>query len=546
MSRRPHGSPRKGGRRRWGSVRVRITLAAAVITGAAVSLAGWMLVRSVEGDQIGLLRADASDLLDQVTDRLRAGQPPDQVVESVDLETGVVEIRYPDGTVYSAVAASGARVAGDTPAGGLSRTGQAHSPTNRETPAGPPLVQVSPTSEPAPEGTEDDAPSSTEPGTGTGSRTNAPDEVSVEPVVRTVATPRGDATVAVAMPGEQVARSTHAISRALVIGLPVIVGLAALAAWWLVGRALRPVENIRAEADAIGASTLHRRLPQPPTRDEIGRLAQTMNAMLDRLDRSARRQRQFVADASHELRSPVAAIRTDLEVALHEDDRADWPAVARGVLAAETRLETLLKDLLLLAAEDEDALAASAAPVDLSELAADESRRPRREPVIVEAVNQGGGHSRVAGPQVTGSRSQLQRALANLVDNAARHADRAIRIGTTVDDTTVRLWVDDDGPGIPEADRERVFDRFTRLDDGRSREDGGAGLGLAVVRSIVTRHGGSVCAEASPLGGARFAVRLPRSGFPPHDVTAKTGKDSRAASEVPGRRTDGGRAGRSR
>jgi signal transduction histidine kinase len=454
---------------RLGSVRVRTTLAAAVITGAAVTLAGWVLVRSVEDEQVGVLREDASQVLDEVAGRLNAGEHPGDVVESVDLETGIVEIRYPDGRVYSAAATGGASVVLGPEGDGFVGRG------------------------PDPGGDADGEPGDWESGS---------------PIGRSVDTPAGVADVSVAVPSEQVARTTNAVGRALVVGLPVVVSLAALAAWALVGRALRPVETIRSEATAIGASTLHRRVPEPPSRDEIGRLAHTMNAMLDRLDRSARRQREFVADASHELRSPLAGIRTDVEVALHEGDRADWPRVARGVLAAEARLEALLKDLLLLAAGDEEAPVAAATPVDVAELVADEARRPRRVPVTVEYGSDHGDDGQWV--DVAGSRPELQRALANLLDNAARHADGTVRVGTAAGERTVRLWVDDDGPGIPAADRERVFERFTRLDDGRARDDGGAGLGLAVVRSIVTRHRGSVTAGTGPLGGARFLVALPR------------------------------------
>jgi signal transduction histidine kinase len=211
--------------------------------------------------------------------------------------------------------------------------------------------------------------------------------------------------------------------------------------------------------------------------------------------------RQFVADASHELRNPVAGIRTNLEVALREGERAGWTDVAREVLAEEARLENLIGDLLVLAAEDEGAATLPRTELNLTELAASEARRSRRIPV-----------SSVTGPDsvvVLGSHNQLQRALANLVDNAARHAKSQVQIGTTTRTGWAQLWVDDDGPGIPPADRDRVFERFTRLDGGRARDQGGSGLGLAVVRSIVTRHRGRVWAEDSPLGGARFTIALP-------------------------------------
>ena len=267
---------------------------------------------------------------------------------------------------------------------------------------------------------------------------------------------------------------------------------------------------IRSEVAAIGGATMHRRVPAPATDDEIGRLAHTMNAMLGRLEASATRQRQFVSDASHELRSPVTAIRADLEVALSEGDHADWPTVAREVLAEESRLEALLADLLILAATDEGASVPAGAEVDVAELAQVEAARPHRVPVAAEVDDPA---------PVAGSEGQLARVVTNLVDNAARHASTAVRVSVMPVAVTPapgsggarwwRLTVDDDGPGIPAADRERVFERFTRLDDGRVRDAGGAGLGLAVVRSIVARHGGRVGATGSPLGGARLVVELP-------------------------------------
>jgi signal transduction histidine kinase len=279
----------------------------------------------------------------------------------------------------------------------------------------------------------------------------------------------------------------------------------------LVGRALGPVDAMRAEVDEITASTMHRRVPEPATSDEIGRLARTMNAMLSRLDKAATRQRQFVSDASHELRSPVAAIRTSLEVARRRADRADWPAVADTALAEESRLEALLDDLLLLAAQDENGTTAvNPESVNLTAVATTEARRPRRVPVDVVHWPADDPPVRVAGVE-----DQLAHAVSNLVDNAARYAASTVRITLSSYEDTARIIVDDDGPGIPSADRERVFERFTRLDDSRARSQGGSGLGLAVVRAIVSRHNGKIRLEDSPLGGARFVVELPaRSTMP--------------------------------
>ncbi len=325
---------------------------------------------------------------------------------------------------------------------------------------------------------------------------------SFEEVSQSVDTPTGRLTVVAGVPVDEVQQSVDAVRRSLLWGLPALVAAVAAFAWLSVGRALRPVEAIRSEVEAITASQMHRRVPEPTSDDEIGRLARTMNAMLGRLQGAALRQRQFVSDASHELRSPVAAIRTDVEVALREGDGADWPAVGQAVLAEEERLERLLADLLVLAADDERG-AGPPCEVDVVAVVRAEADRGRRVPVEVEVAG-------APGP-VAGSADALGRVVANLLDNAARHAhDRVVAtVEAPGDAPTVRVVVDDDGPGIPEADRERVFQRFTRLDDARTRDDGGAGLGLAVVRSIVTRHGGRVCAEAAPLGGARLVVELP-------------------------------------
>ncbi len=457
------------------SVRVRITLAAALVTAAAMAATGWLLVRSVEDSQLAAIRNDTENLLDQVTERLAAGVPPERTVRPNELTTGSVEIVYEDGSSINIV-----------PIGGSDEVGLGI------VTQGPRSAQPAPSDESAGDTPRSPASNTSDPG----------DEPKGRPVAtRTVDTPSGEVTVTVAAPVDEVARSLDAVRRALKIGLPLLVGLVALAAWWIVGRALRPVELIRAEADAIGASTLHRRVSEPGTGDEINRLSQTMNAMLERLEGAVRRQRQFVADASHELRNPVAGIRTDLEVALCEADRANWPNVARAVLAEEARLETLIGDLLVLAAEDEGAATLPATEVDLTELAAAEACRSRKV-----RVSSAAGPDRVV---VLGSSNQLQRALANLVDNAERHAHSQIRIGTATQSGWAQLWVDDDGPGIPLADRDRVFERFTRLDDGRARDQGGSGLGLAVVRSIVTRHRGRVWAENSPIGGTRFMIILP-------------------------------------
>ncbi|HEX4532467.1 MAG TPA: HAMP domain-containing sensor histidine kinase [Acidimicrobiia bacterium] len=331
-----------------------------------------------------------------------------------------------------------------------------------------------------------------------------PDRSGVEAAQREIQTTAGNITLVAQQSTAAVNRTVHSVTNVLLVVVPVMILLVALAAWYFTGRALRPVEAIRREAEEITGATMDRRVPEPETDDEVGRLARTMNAMLDRLESSSQRQRQFVSDASHELRSPLASIRTNLEVALRHADRADWPAVAGRALAEDARMEDTVSELLELARLDE---VAGPAPldtlpdVDLDELVLDDTVQERRVPVDT---------SRVSAGRVHGRREQLTRVVRNLLDNAARHATSSVAVELRAgDDHTIELTVDDDGPGIPVDDRERVFDRFTRLDDGRARDAGGLGLGLSMVKEITEQHGGTVTVEDAPSGGARLRVRLP-------------------------------------
>jgi signal transduction histidine kinase len=331
-----------------------------------------------------------------------------------------------------------------------------------------------------------------------------PDRSGVEAAQREIQTTAGNITLVAQQSTAAVNRTVHSVTNVLLVVVPAMILLVALAAWYFAGRALRPVEDIRVEAESITGTTMHRRVPEPETDDEVGRLARTMNAMLDRLEIASQRQRQFVSDASHELRSPLASIRTNLEVALRHADRADWPAVAGRALAEDARMEDTVSELLELARLDE---VAGPAPldtlpdVDLDELVLDDTVQERRVPVDT---------SRVSAGRVHGRREQLTRVVRNLLDNAARHATSSVAVELRAgDDHTIELTVDDDGPGIPVEDRERVFDRFTRLDDGRARDAGGLGLGLSMVKEITEQHGGTVTIEDAPIGGARLRVRLP-------------------------------------
>jgi signal transduction histidine kinase len=296
------------------------------------------------------------------------------------------------------------------------------------------------------------------------------------------------------------------LSHLLWVGIPVLVALVGALAWVLVGRALKPVESMRREVDEITHTTLHRRVAEPGSGDEVDRLAHTMNEMLDRLELAADRQRQFISDASHELRSPLTTIRTQIEVADRHPDVAEWESVRGSMLDEVERLDDMVADLLQLARLDETGGGPTPAPsgteVDLDELALHEASRLRSLGVAVDA-------SGVGAVRVTGDVAALSRMVRNLADNAARHAGSRIALAVSLEHGQAVVRVDDDGAGVPTGDRERVFERFTRLDESRTRGAGGAGLGLALVRSVASAHGGTARVDDSPLGGARFEVALP-------------------------------------
>lgn len=308
--------------------------------------------------------------------------------------------------------------------------------------------------------------------------------------------------------------ATRAIALGLLAGAPPLIGFAAALAWWVTGHALRPVTAIRTGLAAVTASELGRRVPDPGGADEIAQLARTVNDTLDRLERSDARQRQFTADASHELRNPLAAVRSRLEVAL---DRPDRESVA-AALADTERLQRIASDLLLLARLDGGPVPAPRTePVDLALLAAEDlARRPSpRVPLRLDAP---------APVPAAGDPARLERALANLVDNALRHARTGVVVRAATESAEAAespggagwtvLEVEDDGPGIPEADRDRVFERFVRLDADRGRAGGGTGLGLSIVREIARAHGGEAHALPSRAGGPgiRLVLRLPAGG----------------------------------
>ena len=239
----------------------------------------------------------------------------------------------------------------------------------------------------------------------------------------------------------------------------------------------------------------------PPTDDEVAHLARTMNAMLDRLEASSRRERQFVSDAGHELRSPVAAIRAQVETALAYPANADWNSVGATVLAQGERLDRLVSDLFTLARLEEGAFG----PVPDTEVDLDE--------LVLEQLDHLKGRrldlSGLSAARVHGDAGQLASVVRNLVENAGRHASEVVRVSVSSDGERARMVVEDDGPGVPPDQRDLVFERFGRMEEARSRDHGGAGLGLPLASRIVARHGGTLELDDSELGGARFVVTLP-------------------------------------
>ncbi|MGH2704462.1 MAG: sensor histidine kinase [Actinomycetota bacterium] len=336
-------------------------------------------------------------------------------------------------------------------------------------------------------------------------RTGLPHDNDVFRVLsRRIATPVGPAVLHLGASLDEVTESTHVLGTSLAVSVPLVAALMAGLVWWLVGRTLAPVEIIRHEVAEIGRSTaLHRRVPEPTGDDEISRLAHTMNEMLGRIEDSLELQRRFVADASHELRSPLTRIRTELEVDLARTETSDLRATHQSVLEEVVGLQMLVGDLLFLARADAVAGDVRAEAVDLDDLVLREVGR-LKEGGRVEV-----DMSAVSAAQVLGDAQQLTRAIRNLVDNAERHASGRISIALGEVDGSAVLSVTDDGPGIPADQRQRVFERFGRLDDARSQTAGGTGLGLAITRDIIERHGGTITVDAGDRMGARFTIRLP-------------------------------------
>lgn len=314
--------------------------------------------------------------------------------------------------------------------------------------------------------------------------------------------PRGSVTIYVAVDVEDAYDELGVAAK--VSGVAALAILSALGGllWFVLGAALAPVAHIIRRAETISAGGLDVRVPVPATDDEISALARTINAMLQRIETSVQRQDAFVADAAHELRTPLATLRARIEVEL----RSDHPdSVLLGSLLGDVlRMGDLVDQLLLLARGDAALGETDFEPVDIDDLVV-RAASEFTHPTVQLAVNQ------TSPVQIQGKLTLLEQVLPNLLANASRYARERIELGVESTEELAAINVDDDGPGIPKADRERVFERFIRLDDARGRATGGYGLGLAIVAQIVRMNGGRVVATDSPLGGARIRITFPRT-----------------------------------
>lgn len=450
-----------------GSLRLRITLLATLALGVVLAVGSFVLVWALERTVVGQVRDAAGREVNRVADALTAGQVPESA-EGMDRHTVLVLVRDDAGLTVD-ILTSGIP---DSQLRHLAESGR--------------LEQLA---------SHVDAVEAAE-SIGLHVETGQTEDDLVV-ASRRVATPNGPRTVVAVSNLAPATQSVDATVNALSLAAPLLLLFVAGLTWVATGRALRPVEQIRDQADTISHSNLSDRLPEAALSDELGRLTTTLNEMLERLEAGARRQREFIADASHELGTPLAAIRAELEIALAHPEKADWPGVADRLLSDHRRLERLTADLLSLARVDEHLPEAGVEVVDLAEV------------VAIELESAGlGTDADLQSVQVLGSAPHLARLVHNLMDNAERYGRHRIVVRLTKQGRHAVLTVDDDGPGVPEADRARIFERFTRLDESRART-GGVGIGLALVQRVAEWHGGGVTVDDAPVGGARFEVRLP-------------------------------------
>jgi signal transduction histidine kinase len=441
------------------SLRSRMVLIAAAAFGLVVVLAGTFIVLTVRAELIDAADEAGEARAEEVAKLARLDMLPPRLVAVEDVEAAVQVVR--DDEVVSA-----------TP----NAPGRDFFAVPEQPPGSDDVVQV------AKLPLDDDGPFRV---TALGTRT-----------------PQGNATVFVAVDVEDIDEAVGALVRQGAIGLALLLLAFSSVLWIVVGRTLGSVDAIRRRAEQITGHRLDQRVPEPAAKDEIYRLARTINDMLARLEVSATRQERFVADAAHELRTPLAALRARLETALARGDGAADELLLPDVLEEAVRMSSLVDRLLLLARGDAGMVRVNARPVDLDDVLRD----------VISSTRVGGVTVRVSDirpVQVLGETSLLEQVFRNLLENAVRHARTAVEVSLTSDSENAVLTVDDDGPGIPPPVREEVFRRFVRLDDSRGRAQGGVGLGLAIVAEILRLHSGTVEVADSPTKGARLRVRLP-------------------------------------
>ncbi|MEO5974541.1 MAG: HAMP domain-containing sensor histidine kinase [Ilumatobacteraceae bacterium] len=321
-------------------------------------------------------------------------------------------------------------------------------------------------------------------------------------VARRVSSTTGNFTIYVGYSLESVDQSVNSITALLLIGLPLLVLVVGLVTWLTTTRALKPIETMRRDVESMTADRLYKRVTVPAPNDEVRRLALTMNDLIDRIEQAQRLQNQFVENASHELRSPLASLRVQLEVSRPNASEIEISLTREHLLSETVRLQLLVDDLLD-AAQISRSRNMPMGIVDLDDVIFDVVQRIRV--TTLHPINL----SNVSAGQVRADRRQIERLVTNLVDNAVRHCASVVSIGLVETDSHVVLTVSDDGAGIPQVDRQRIFDRFERIDDGRGRPEGGFGLGLAMVASIARVHDATV-AVTDNNPGAKFVVTFPR------------------------------------
>ena len=442
---------------RWGDLRIRITAIAVVVVCGVLAIAGWLLVSAQQHTLTNNLRDALEQRSDDIVELLRAGREPrDATVAGGD--DVLIQLATDDGELFSSAPSSPIRT------------------SVRASALTPSWATI----------TLDDS------------------QYTV--ATRPVATIHGTGVLRVAGLTDDVREARGVLVHGLELGIPIVALLLGWLIYTLVGRTLRPVEIIRREADAIDGSQLDRRVPTPAGDDEIARLASTMNRMLDRLDASAQLQKRFVADASHELRGPLARMRAGLEVDTPRARELGMVESHQAVLDDAIELERLVDDLLELARLDDGGGLVRRVAVDLDDIVLSETARLRSASAPRFDL------ASVSSAQVVGDPAQLVRAIRNLLDNASRFAASRVTVSLgEVGDRAV-LAIADDGPGIAVADRQRVFERFTKLDDARTAGRGGTGLGLAITREIIVAHGGSISIDGTADDdGTRMVVSLPTS-----------------------------------